>query len=211
MSLEFNKGIKLYDEKNNIINNDKLEKTEQELAYKYINENDVVLELGARYGSVTCIISKKLKNKSNFVCVEPDSRVFDALEKNLSINNCKVNIVKGFLSKEKIDLTNLDCYKGGYGSTFVVNNKSNTDCFTLNNIKNKYNIKKFTVLMADCEGFLEKFFDENPELFKELNLVIYEADYKNKCNYDKINNNLKNNGFKLVLEKYNWIYYVWKK
>lgn len=211
MSFEFNKNIKLYDEKNKIIDNDKLEIVEQELAHKFVNENDTVLELGARYGSVTCVISKKLNEKNNLVCVEPDNRVWDALEKNLSTNNCKANVVKGFLSKKKIELTNLDCYKGGYGSTFVVNNESKTNCYTLNHIKNKYNIEKFTALIADCEGFLEVFFDENPELFKELNLVMYEADYKNKCNYDKIRKNLIDNGFELVLEKYKWIYYVWKK
>ena len=40
---------------------------------------------------------------------------------------------------------------------------------------------------------------------------MYEADYKNKCNYDKIRKNYIDNGFELVLEKYKWIYYVWKK
>ena len=34
-----------------------LEKPEQDLAKEYIEENDVVFELGARYGSVSCIIN----------------------------------------------------------------------------------------------------------------------------------------------------------
>lgn len=45
------------------VDTDKIEKPEQDLANKYILENDVVLELGARYGSVSCTINNKLKNK----------------------------------------------------------------------------------------------------------------------------------------------------
>ena len=64
------------------VNIEVIEKHEQDLANQYILENDVVLELGARYGSVSCIINSKLINKTNQVVVEPDERVWDSLEKN---------------------------------------------------------------------------------------------------------------------------------
>ena len=50
------------DNKGNKINIEKIEKEEQVLAEKYILEDDIVLELGARYGSVSCVINKKLNN-----------------------------------------------------------------------------------------------------------------------------------------------------
>jgi hypothetical protein len=103
----------------NQVDIDKMEKEEQCLANKYILEDDIVLELGARYGSVSCIINSKLNNKNNQVVVEPDDRVWDALEKNRNSNNCKFNIVKGFISNKKLDLTNLDCWHCGYGATFI--------------------------------------------------------------------------------------------
>lgn len=53
-----------------------------------------------------------------------------------------------------------------------------------------YNLK-FNVLVADCEGFLQQFFDENPEFYDNLRLVIFEADYPEKCNYGKIVTKLK--------------------
>ena len=53
---------------------------------------------------------------------------------------------------------------------------------------------KFTTLVADCEGFLETFFDENPWMYDQLNTVLYEIDYPWKCNYTKIANNLKDHG-----------------
>ena len=93
--------MKIYDQNNNLVNTNKLEKTEQDLAQKYIKKDDVVLELGARYGSVSCVINSKLSNKNNQVSVEPDSRVWNALEKNKKINNCGFNIINGFIGEKK--------------------------------------------------------------------------------------------------------------
>jgi hypothetical protein len=176
-----------------------LEKDEQELAKYFILENDVVLELGARYGSVSCIINSKLNNKNNQVVVEPDSRVWEALEKNKNNNNCEFNIVKGFISNKKLDLTNLDDYYG-YGSTFIENNDTKIPSYSLDEIIDKYKLN-FNVLVADCEGFLEVFFDENPNLYDKLRLFIFEADYPEKCNYDKIKNKLTEKNFIQIFEK----------
>ena len=51
--------MKFYDEHNNLIDNNSIEKPEQDLVNQYILEHDIVLELGARYGSVSCTINKK--------------------------------------------------------------------------------------------------------------------------------------------------------
>ena len=59
--------MKIYNEQDILVDTEKLEKPEQELAEKYINKDDIVLELGARYGSVSCIINSKLSNKTNHV------------------------------------------------------------------------------------------------------------------------------------------------
>jgi FkbM family methyltransferase len=181
-----------------------IEADEQHLANTYILENDVVLELGARYGSVSCTINSKLNNKYNQVVVEPDSRVWDVLEKNKNINNCNFNIVKGFISNKKLDLTNLDA---NYGTTSIETDDTNIPSYTLSEIEQKYNLK-FNVLVADCEGFLETFFDENPEFYYKIDLIIFEADYPEKCNYKKIKMNLKNSKFINIL---NGFQNVWVK
>lgn len=176
-----------------------LEKAEQDLAKQYILENDIVLELGARYGSVSCAINLNLNNKKNQVVVEPDNRVWDALEKNRIANGCEFNIVKGFVSNKKLDLINLDYYFGGYGATFIESNDTTIPSYSLDEIKDKYNLK-FNVLVADCEGFLEVFFNENPDFYDDLRLIIFEADYTDKCNYDIIKNTLLNKNFTKLLE-----------
>jgi hypothetical protein len=81
--------------------------------------------------------------------------------KNKVNNNCDFIIVKGFISNKKLDLTNLDNCYGGYGATFIESNDTKIPSYSLDEITNKYNLK-FNVLVADCEGFLEIFFDENP-------------------------------------------------
>jgi len=179
--------MKFYNEKQQIIDNKSIECNEQRLVNTYIIESDIVLELGARYGSVSCAINKKLKNKYNQISVEPDNRVWNSLELNKIKNNCYFNIIKGFISNKKLGLTNLE---QEYGSTFIEDDESNIPSFTLDDVKNKYNINKFTALVADCEGFLEVFFDENPNLYEEIRIIIFERDYENKCNYNKIEQNL---------------------
>ena len=185
------------DQNGRAINIKDFEKDEQALAAKYIEENDVVFELGARYGSVSCVINSKLKCKTNQVSVEPDYRVWGALENNKRDNNCNFHIVKGFVSVNKLNISNIDTFYG-YGTTSIKDDNSNIPSFTMQEINEQYGLK-FNVLVADCEGFLETFFDENPEFYDNLRLIMFEADYPDKCNYDKIRDTLKERGFTNLL------------
>jgi FkbM family methyltransferase len=202
--------MKILDLHGNKIDIKLIEKREQYLANKYILQNDVVLELGARYGSVSCIINSKLNNKNNQVVVEPDSRVWNALELNKNRNNCKFNIVKGFISNKKLDLINLNVSHGGYGSTFIESEETKIPSYSLDEIINKYNLK-FNVLVADCEGFLEVFFDENPFFYDNLRLIIFEADYPKKCDYNKIKKKLIEKKFYKILEGHQNVWIKRKK
>ena len=98
------------DQYEKIINHLTVEHNEQVQAEKYLNPDCVVLELGARYGTVSCIINKIVG--SNMVIVEPDIRIQDALEQNMKSNGCEFNIVKGVISRVPLELTNLDSGNG---------------------------------------------------------------------------------------------------
>ena len=104
-----------------------------------------------------------------------------------------------------MDLTNLDNYCGGYASTFIYNENSKIQSYTLDEVKKIYNLK-FNVLVADCEGFLEVFFDENPNCYDDLRLIIFEADYDHKCNYEKIRKSLIKYNFKAILDGHQNVY-----
>ena len=44
------------------------------------------------------------------------------------------------------------------------------------------------------------FFDKKPQFYDNLRLIILEADYGWKCNYDKIKNKLLEKQFTKILE-----------
>jgi FkbM family methyltransferase len=169
------------------------ETREQVHANAFIEPNDVVLELGARYGSVSVVINRKLNNPLNHVAVDPDDRIWECLERNREVNGCKFHILKGVISHRPVMLAEInEC--NGYATTSVHTTEPTTvKSYTLEEVQEMYGLK-FTTLVADCEGFLETFFDENPWMYDQLNTVLYEQDYDWKCDYDKIAKNLKEHG-----------------
>lgn len=200
-------NIKIFDENNKPINIKKVESFEQSLAKQHVLPTDRVLELGARYGSVSVTINKILRNKKAHIVVEPDSRVWKALEKNRKINKCKFHIFKGIVATKKYSLTNTECWDG-YATTMVEDENSNIAIISLNELLKKYNVVP-NVLVVDCEGCFEIFVDENKDFVKNLRMIMYEADYVNKCNYVKLEELFLENGYKVIDVWSNQ--YIWKK
>lgn len=192
--------LHIFDEKYHRIDTETSEYPEQCLAYNYIDKDACVLELGARYGSVSCIINLNLNDRTKQVSVEPDSTVWKALEDNIERNGCNINLFKGFVSKKKRDLLPF-----GYAATSVLSETTTIPSASVEDIEQQYNLQ-FNTLVADCEGFLEEFFDEHPHLYDQLNTVIFEADYPSKCNYQKIRTNLKNHGFREIINGFQNVY-----
>lgn len=188
----------IYNECNFLVPHLEYERPEQLLVSRYVEPNDVVLELGARYGSVSCIINKILNKKTNQVSVEPESTVWNVLERNKLLNNCDFHIFKGIISQKKYQLKLL-----GYGSTIDLTNtlqhleSADVENLSLSEIEAHFSLK-FNVLVADCEGFLEVFLNENPQLYEQLEKIFFECDRADVCNYEKIKSNLKLKGFKAI-------------
>lgn len=191
------RDLEYYDEHGVKIKHLITERKEQILADKYIKPDDVVLELGARYGTVSCVINKKLKNKHNQVVVEPDNRVWQPLEDNMKRNNCDFHIIKGFISNKKMKLTDKDFWRG-YGTSSEEDPSSKIPSYTLDEIQKKYKLN-FNVLVADCEGFLCQFLEENPGFLDQLRLIIFEKDNPKICNYNGIKKQLEEKKFKQLV------------
>jgi hypothetical protein len=190
----------LYDHYKVQINQKDAEYPEQCLVNYYLDPKACVLELGARYGSVSCIINKKLEIKTNQVSVEPDSNVWNTLDDNIRLNNCNITVHKGFVSRTPLELLDY-----GYASVSTPVINSTKDSLTIEDLEEKYGLT-FNTLVADCEGYLETFFNENPHLYSLLHTVIFEADYPNKCNYGKIRNSLKESGFTELVHGFQNVY-----
>jgi hypothetical protein len=183
-----------HNEKGQKVNYNVYETMEVKLAKEFIKPNDFVLELGARYGGVSCSINGKLKDKTHQYSVEPDYRVWEALEKNKKNNNCQFNIIKGTISKQSLKIIE-------NSRKFNDNNDWAAYTETGGDIPNfPLPDEPFNVLVADCEGFLETFYDENKSLFDSLRLIIIEKDRREYCNYDRLEKEFLNLGFQIVFK-----------
>lgn len=199
--------VYVYDENGKEIPNHR-EQRERELSLQYIRPEDIILELGGRYGSVSCPVNLKLNNRKNHVVVEPDDSMWSTLEKNRDINKCGFHIVKGLISKDKYSLV-----AGGYGTTAkeYKEGEKMVPNYSLNDIIKKYGLK-FTALIVDCEGCFEKFFDENYTFVMNLRMVFFELDCTERTNYAKIKNELKKKFIEVVNENNSYpAYSVWIK
>ena len=168
-------------EQGGIINTQRVETTEQKDAAAYIRPGDVVLELGARYGTVTYQIHKALKGRGMIVSIEPDFSVWNVLHENLSINGCmekddptRPHLIPGVISKVPQTLVG-----EGYGAKTIAGTCANNNT-TVDELYKVYadtfNSRPFTVVVADCEGCLDTVLLENPQLLKTVTLVLFEAD-----------------------------------
>ena len=80
------------------------------LIEKYVKPDMKVLELGARYGTVSVYLDYILNDpQKQLLCVDPDSSIKKCLEKNRDINNCSFNIFNGAISKKKLYVVYNNC------------------------------------------------------------------------------------------------------
>lgn len=181
-----------YDENNNLLNHKNNELIEQYQAFKYLSPEDIVLELGGRYGTVSTVINKIVNDKTSHVVVEPDLNIIPILEKNRSLNNCYFEILSKFISNK-----NKKIIYDGYGTHLIDDDssKSTNNKINYQDFKEKYP-QKFNVLIVDCEGCLCDFLDILNEDINNFNKIIFESDQPHLCDYNKIKEKLINNGFK---------------
>ena len=183
---------------------------EQYLMLKYLKPTDVVLEIGARYGIVSNTINLLLNNKKNHVVVEPDKDVLDALVKNKELFNSQFSIVTKPISNHKY-LYFVHNELGSFTTPIKPKEKS-IKIKTISSEKffEKY-LLKFNVLVADCEGCLENFLQENLALLGDVELIIFKKDNEKHCDYKKIYKLLIKNKFLCVEKLLDNFQQVWIK
>lgn len=210
----YKKGKYFKNNKNENINPNTYEQFDQYIVNKWILKTDIVLELGGRYGIVSCTINSKLNNinKKLHVVVEPDNQVIEYLKKNKKTFNAEFNICEKAISNQKLKL-NINIGLDNF--TSIIESKDDKDITITSNDFFKIYKQQFNVLVADCEGCLCNFFKENPNLLNSLELIIFEKDNPLQCNYDELTT-LLNKNFELIdkiqfhIDEQNH-YEVWKR
>jgi FkbM family methyltransferase len=192
-------AMRFVDEQEQAIDHLTLERAEQLAALSHVQPRHRVLELGARYGTVSAAI--QLKRPAFHLAVEPDARVWAALHANLAANRCGgCEVERGFISRQPLALysAGVDGYSAhGVRATDGDAEPGAAPCRPLEAVLRERGVPSFTALVADCEGGLGTFLLENPGLLCEggLELLIFEADRPDLCDYAAIRAELRRQGF----------------
>jgi len=183
----------------------KEELVEQTMAYNFIDQNAVVLELGSNIGRNSLIISKILNNSSNLVTLEMDKVFADKCQENKIANGLNFHIINAALSYIPLYCQNK---KHGEGGGYCVDTKYNNDyvqcsTITFEEIERQYNLK-FDTLVVDCEGGFYYILKSNPNILANIKLLIIENDFPVIEHKNYLNELLLQNGFRRIyLEKLN--------
>ena len=131
----------------------------------WIRQAARVLEVGARYGQTTCLISKVLNKEkgSMLFSSDADPAVWDVLEANLEKHNCDAQVIRGVVGKE--DVKTLSAARTGYGK-----HTSSPDDPAPGILVKAHSVPSlnttFDTLAIDCEGCFADFLTENFELLE---------------------------------------------
>jgi len=164
-----------------------IEYQEHQLAYQYFKKGDNVLELGARYGTTSCALSKAVGKQGRVVAVDPDVTIYRALLANLEQNFCSYNtrIFPGTIGRVPRE-SDVAMPSGEYGrTTHTLFDNGQKHCKSMKEsvllpMKNYdpelsmlMNLHcsigelekrvgfKFTGLLADCEGCMRQIIDDH--------------------------------------------------
>jgi hypothetical protein len=207
LSLEELDGIPYVDENGETIDHMSLERSEQLVAYEHISRAACVLELGGRYGTVSCVINNVLDDPYAHVVVEPDHSVIPALIANRDTHNAFFVVRTEVISNKQKRLR-----QAGYGTQFLDVEEQEFAEEPLGHITMSELMQStgliFDTIVADCEGCLQEFIEENSDFVRGINMFIFEKDYPETTDYAYIESILLEFGLVCVVDGF---HAVWKR
>lgn len=201
LSFEQVDSIPYVDELDRVICHQRVERLEQLLAKKLIRPSDAVLELGGRYGTVSAVINNILDAPERHVVIEPDYRVIPALLRNRDTHNAFFTVYRNIICARPKRLV-CDCYSTRVVDTTEVLGKflgGSVPSMTLRDVLGFHGFS-FSVLFADCEGCMEEFVRDNLAFVAGLRLVVYEQDFSDLSNYERVAEMLAGMGFRRIVD-----------
>ena len=149
--------------------------------------DDVVLEVGARYGTMSCSLARIQGNTGNLISVEADPAVWDVLQYNMEAHNCRAFLVLGVLGEQdmvmmeetKITKTmNFLSLPLGYArmtSSDLSVSGTRVTHFTWDDIEQKTGLV-INAIIFDCEGCMFDILSSYRDKLRQVNKIIIEND-----------------------------------
>ena len=171
-----------------------------------LNDNDVVVDVGAHIGKFSVPIIRKFPNVSLFA-FEPDPDNYKCLKKNIFINTNKESKVKIFMgvvsndTNKKLFSTGALSTQGsldsiGFSKKSISTEKIFVESYTLEKLFNEYSIEKCSLLKMDCEGSEYLIFKSLPiDILLRIKIIFIEVHLVEGENILMIKDLLEKNDF----------------
>lgn len=146
---------------------------------KWIPKTAHVMEVGARYGQTTCVLSSIVTGSGSLHSVEADPKVWNVLEANLRRKGCAASLVKGVVGSRNATITFSSAHHS-YGTQAVPepcakHPRADRPCAEVPAHSWSSLGAKFDTLAMDCEGCFSTMLSENPGLQKGIKLIVVEV------------------------------------
>ena len=118
-----------------------------------------VLELGARYGTTSCVLAQAMGNSGRLVSVEPDPAAHAYLRRNLDGHHCAAAVFRGTIGRRRQALVASPNRTFTYEMRTRVATSSDEpaqllDHLTVEELENRTGLR-FDVWVLDCEGCID--------------------------------------------------------
>ena len=143
-----------------------------------------VLEMGARFGTTSCVIASVLNNSGRLVSVEPDQSVHHSLLANRDSHHCRFDVVAGTVGMDAaVSVLRVHPKLGGYGTLTSAASSSNktvgplVDNLPIAELERQAGYQ-FDTLLLDCEGCIQNVLGhaEGVAFLERLDLLLIEED-----------------------------------
>jgi FkbM family methyltransferase len=150
---------------------------EHALVRDWVPADAVVMEFGARFGTTSCEIARKLNNSGNVVVVEPDLNVWDVLEANLKSHQCNAHLLRGAVSSVDLHMAAKLNVKRGYSNRALQKGGVVVPGYHLHEVESALG-KKVDTLLIDCEGCAQDMMDQLGPVIEsgQIKLLLIEGD-----------------------------------
>jgi len=176
------------------------------VAEEVITPQDVVLEVGARYGTTSCAVAKSQGNSGNLIAVEADPSVWSVLQYNLATHSCNAHLVLGVMGEKDLVLVDEEQFINmplGYAKITSEDKSAkgtHVKHFSWDAIERQTGLKINTIIF-DCEGCMFPILKAYRHKFKQIKKVIIENDNHQgpNCDYEcqEANTFYEKSGFRL--------------
>jgi len=153
--------------------------------WRYVPPGSTVLEMGARYGTVSCAISRRQHNSGLRVSLEPSPSAYQILYRNTRANGCEGLNIHGVVAQRQVFNSS-----GNHNNQMIVN--VGRDSHEVLHAVPRYNVSglatllskrmgrpiSFDTLVLDCENCTRTLLHEEASFFADqrLKTIVYDAD-----------------------------------